>query len=175
MDPAQNQEPQAVVVRKEPERDLVTWIAPARPFKRRDRQFFVTTFAIAGIVGLVLFLAEGIMPVLLIVSLVFLYYVLSTVEPESVEYKITTKGIKIAEKRTEWQYLTRFFFSKRLDSDLMIIETINIPGRIEFVINEEIKESLKKEVSAYIPYEEIQAGTLDKLTSWFAQKLPGNG
>jgi len=74
-------EPQAVVVRREPERDLVVWIAPARPFKRRDRQFYVTTFAIAGIVSLILFLAEGLMPVLLIVSLVFLYYVLSTVEP----------------------------------------------------------------------------------------------
>ncbi len=174
MDPAKDQEPQAVVVRREPERDLVTWTSSARPFKRRDRQFFVTTFAIAGIVGLVLFLAEGVMPVLLIVSLVFLYYVLSTVEPEKVEYKVTTKGIKIAEKRTEWQFLSRFFFSKRLDSDLMIIETVNIPGRIEFVINESIKENLKKEVSAYIPYEEIPISGLDKFVNWFAQKLPGN-
>ncbi len=181
MDPANDQnpstlnvEPQAVVVRKEPEHDLITWIAPARPFKRRDRQFFVTTFAIAGIVGLVLFLAEGIMPVLLIVSLVFLYYVLSTVEPEKIEYKITTKGIKIAEKRTEWQNLTGFYFSRKLDSDLIIFESVTIPGRVEVVVNPEIKENLKKEVSAYIPYEETQAGTLDKFTDWFAQKLPGN-
>ena len=57
------QEPQAVVVRKEPERELLSWTAPSRPFKRRDRQYFVTTFAMAGIVSLVLFLAEGIMPV----------------------------------------------------------------------------------------------------------------
>ncbi len=184
MDPANDQEnpsqstlqnePQAVVVRREPERDLVTWIAPARPFKRRDRQFFVTTFAIAGIVGLILFLAEGLMPVLLIVSLVFLYYVLSTVEPEKIEYKITTKGIKIAGKRTEWQYLTRFFFSKRLDSDLMVVETVSIPGRIELVINSEVRETLKREVSAYIPYEEVSATGLDRFTDWFAQKLPGN-
>ena len=66
-----NIEPQAVVVRREPERDLVVWTAPARPFKRRDKQFYVTTFAMAGIVSLVLFLAEGIMPVILIISLVF--------------------------------------------------------------------------------------------------------
>lgn len=170
-----NSEPQAVVVRREPERDLVTWVAPARPFKRKDRQFFVTTFAIAGIVGLVLFLAEGIMPVLLIVSLVFLYYVLSTVEPESVQYKITTKGIKIAEKRTEWQFLTKFFFSKKLDSELLVIETINIPGRVELVINAEIKENLKKEISAYIPYEEIAPSGIEKFTDWFSKKLPGNG
>jgi hypothetical protein len=169
-----NTEPQAVVVRREPERDLVTWTAPARPFKRRDRQFYVTTFAIAGIVSLILFLAEGIMPVILIISLVFLYYVLSTVQPENIEYKVTTKGVKIATKLTEWQYLNRFWFTKRFDNDLMIIDTVMIPGRIEFVINPEIKEKLKKEISAYIPYEEVSPATLDKVTTWFASKLPGN-
>jgi hypothetical protein len=169
-----NSDPQAVVVRREPERDLVVWTAPARPFKRRGRQFYVTAFAIAGIVSLVLFLAEGIMPVILIISLVFLYYVLSTVQPEEIEYKITTKGIKIAGKLTEWQYLNRYWFTDRFDNELMIADTVLLPGRIEFVINPEVKERLKKEVSAYIPYEEVPPGTLDKVTNWFAAKLPGN-
>ena len=103
MNPAmesKSEEPQTVVVRREPEKDLVIWTAPARPFKRRGRQFYVTVFAIAGIVSLILFLAEGIMPVILIISLVFLYYVLSTVQPEDIEYKVTTKGIRIANKLT---------------------------------------------------------------------------
>jgi hypothetical protein len=169
-----NSEPQTVVVRREPERDFVVWSAPARPFKRRDRQFYVTTFAIAGIVSLILFLAEGLIPVVLIVSLVFLYYVLSTVEPEKIEYKITNKGIKIAGKETGWQYLNRYWFAKRLDSDLMVIETSFIPGRVELVINPEIKSKLRTDVSAYIPYEEVTPSGLDRATSWFAEKLPGN-
>ena len=70
------------------------------------------------------------MPVILIVSLVFLYYVMSTVEPENIEYKITTKGIKIAGRLTEWQGMTRFWFSKRFDNDLLVIGTVAIPGRI---------------------------------------------
>jgi hypothetical protein len=177
MDSAQstlNSEPQAVVVRRESERDLVTWTAPARPFKRRDKQFYTTVFAIAGIVSLVLFLAEGLMPVILIVALVFLYYVLSTVQPENIEYKITTKGVRVAGKLTEWQTLIRFWFGKRAGSEILIFETFLIPGRIEIVINPEIKDGLKKEISAYIPYEEIQASGLDKVTDWVAQKLPGN-
>jgi len=174
VDSTLNTEPQAVVVRREPERVLVTWTAPARPFKRRDRQFYVTTFAIAGIVSLILFLAEGIMPVILIISLVFLYYVLSTVQPEEIEYKITTKGVKIAAKLTEWQLLNRYWFTKRFDNELMIIDTVMLPGRIEFVINTEIKEKLKKEISAYIPYEEVPPTGIDKITNWFAAKLPGN-
>jgi hypothetical protein len=170
MDPAKDQNPSTL----QAERDLVVWTAPSRPFKRRDRQFYVTTFAIAGIVSLILFFAEGFMPVLLIISLVFLYYVLSTVEPEKIEYKITSKGIKIAGKGTDWQVLNRYWFGKRFDSDLMVIDTVLIPGRIELVINPEIKDKLKKEVSAYIPYEEVPASGLDRLTSWFARKLPGN-
>ncbi len=170
-----NDEPQAVVVRREQERELVSWTAPARPFKRRDRQFFVTTFAMAGIVGLILFFAEGIMPVLLIIALTFLYYVLSTVEPEKVEYRVTNKGVKIAGKGTGWQLLNKFWFGKRFDSEVMIFDTVIIPGRIEFVITPEVKDRLKKEVSAYIPYEEVPASNLDKLTGWFAGKLPGNG
>jgi hypothetical protein len=169
-----NSEPQAVVVRRESERDLLTWTAPARPFKKHDKQFYTTLFAITGIIGLVLFLAEGIMPVVLIVALVFLYYVLSTVPPENIEYKVTTRGVKIAGKLTEWQVLTRFWFGARSGSEMLVLETFLIPGRVEIIINEEIKAALKKEISAYIPYEEVPASGLDRVTDWFAQKMPGN-
>lgn len=170
----QNAEPQAVVVRREAERELIAWIAPSRPFKRRDKQFFVTTFAMAGIVGLILFLAEGIMPVLLIISLVFLYYILSTVEPENIEYRLTTKGVKIANKLTPWHVLNHFWFSKRFDSELLVIDTIIIPGRMELVIDSSVKEKLKKEISAYIPEELHEETPLDKLISWVTSKIPGN-
>lgn len=169
-----NKEPQAVVLRKEPERDLIEWQAPSRPFKKRDRQFYVTTFAIAGIISLILFLAEGVMPVLLIISLVFLYYVLSTVEPELVNYKITSKGIKIEGKLTEWQVLKNFWFMKRFDSDLLVFNTAMIPGRIEMVVNKENIQNLKKEISAYVVFEEIAPSGIDKLIEWFAKRMPGN-
>jgi hypothetical protein len=105
---------------------------------------------------------------------VFLYYVLSTVQPEEIEYKITTKGIKIGGKLTQWQYMNRYWFTDRFDNELMIVDTALLPGRIEYVIHPEVKEQLKKEVSAYIPYEEVPPGALDKVTNWFATKLPGN-
>jgi hypothetical protein len=172
--PQNSQEPQAVVIRKEPEKDLYVWTAPSRPFKQRDRQFYVTTFAITGIVSLILLFAEGMMPVLLIISLVFLYYVLSTVEPEKIEYKITNKGVKIAGRLTEWNFLNRFWFTRKLDTDLLVIETSLIPGRMEMVIKEGDKTSIKHEVSAFIPYEEVPNSGLDKATDWLSSKLPGN-
>jgi hypothetical protein len=54
----------------QPEKDLFVWMGPVRPFKRKNRDFYVTLIAIAGVVGLVIFLIEGFMPVILIISLI---------------------------------------------------------------------------------------------------------
>ena len=169
-----SEEPKPVVIQKEAEKELLTWTAPARPFKRRDKEFYITLIAIAGIVGLVLFLIEGFMPVVLIASLVFLFYVLSTVEPENIEYKVTNKGIKVVDKRTEWGVLIRFWFSRRFDNELLIIETLGIPGRMELVINAGDKEAIKKALTPYLPEEEAPPSYLDKAANWFAGRLPGN-
>ena len=166
------EEPRPVVVRREPEKDLFVWTASARPFKRRDREFYVTVMAMGGIVALIMFLVEGFMPVILIVSLFFLFYVLSTVPPEDIEYKITNKGIKIAGSRTDWGMLGRFWFSRRFDHDLLIIESANLPGRIELVIPSAVKEEIKKALSAYLFEEEIPPSPLDKAANWFSKKLP---
>ena len=162
---------------KEPvaEKDVLAWTAPARPFKRRNRQFYVTVIAIAAIVGLILFLVDGFLPVLLIVSVIFLFYVLSTVEPENVDYKITNLGIKIADTpRVDWTLMNRFWFTKRFDSELLVVETVSFPGRLEMVIKPEDKSELKSSLAKYITFEEAPASSLDKAANWFSQKLPGN-
>ena len=167
-------EPVEVTEKREPEKELFSWIAPARPFKRRNREFYVTVIAITVIVGLILLLTEGFMPVILLISLIFLFYILNTVEPENIQYKITNKGIKVADKKTQWEFLTNFWFTKRHDNNLLVFGTLNLPGRMELVINEIDKENLKKVISGFITEEEIPPSGLDKATNWFAKKLPGN-
>lgn len=167
-------EAQPVVVRKEPEKDLIIWTAPARPFKRRDREFYVTVVAIAALVGLILFFVEGFIPVILLISLVFLFYILNTVEPEQIEYRITNRGIKIARKLFDWGILGRFWFLKRFDSELLVVETFNLPGRLEVVIDPGLKEEIRKTLSTYLLEEEIPPSSLDRAANWFSKKLPGN-
>ena len=154
------------------EKDLVVWNAPSRPFKRRDKQFYLTTISIAGIVCLILFLAEGAMPVILIISLIFLYYVMSTVPPEVIEYKVTNKGIKVLGRRADWENLGRFWFVKRYDNELLVVETNFIPNRMEVVIDSNQKEKIQKELSEYLVHEEISPSNLDKAIEWFSKKLP---
>ena len=158
----------------EPEKDLVIWTAPSRPFKRRNREFYVTIISIAAVAGLVLFLVDGWLPVMLIISLVFLFYVLSTVEPENIDYRITNKGIKIADKLTPWNSMRRFWFTRRFESQLLVVETYTLPGRLEVVINSNQKDEIEKEMKKYLIHEEAPPTFLDKSANWFAKKLPQN-
>ena len=160
--------------KRRPEKDLFLWRAPARPFKKRNREFWVSVIAISAIVGFIFYIIEGIMPVLLLISLVFLFYILSTVAPDEIEYKVTSWGVRIADKRTDWEAINRFWFSKRLDTDLLIFGTFTLPGRLELVINPKSKETLKKVIINHIPEEEAPPNSLDRAANWVANKLPGN-
>lgn len=169
-----NKEPMEVTVKRQPEKELFSWSAPARPFKRRNREFYVTVIAITVIVGLILLLTEGFMPVILLISLIFLFYILNTVEPENIVYKITNKGIKVGDKKTQWELLSNFWITRRYDYNLLVFGMFVLPGRMELVINSEDKEIIKKTVSIYVTEEETPPSSLDKAANWFAKKLPGN-
>ncbi|KKP32488.1 MAG: hypothetical protein UR20_C0023G0013, partial [Candidatus Woesebacteria bacterium GW2011_GWE2_31_6] len=64
------------------------------------------------------------------------------------------------------------WFSKRHDSELLIFETFQVPGRMELVIDSNFKEQIKKTLSEYLTEEEISPSTLDKAVDWFSKKLP---
>ena len=157
----------------ETEKLLFSWTAPARPFKRRDRDFWITIIVITAITGLVLFFAEGFMPVILIISVIFLYYILSTVEPENIDYKLTTGGLKMADKLNPWDKLGRFWFTKRFNDQLLVFEAFTMGGRLEVVIKPNDKEKIKSVLSKYLLHEEAPPSTIDKATNWFSKKLPG--
>lgn len=158
----------------QPEKDLFVWTAPARPFKKRDREYYITVVAIASIVGLILFLAEGVIPVILLISLIFLFYVLNTVEPENIEYKITSWGVKVAQNRTEWFNFNRFWFSRRFNNQLLIFEMNRLPGRLELVINSPDEEKIREELKKFLVEEEAPPSFFDRSANWIGEKLPGN-
>jgi len=151
---------------------LFSWTAPERPFKRRSRDFYITIVSIAALFSLVLFLIEGVMPVLLIMAVLFLFYVLSTVEPASVEYKITNFGVSIAGEIVEWSFLGRFWFTKRFGVEILVLEAPNYAGRLEIVIDPGNKAIIKREIGRFLTYEEAPPSLVDKATTWAGNRLP---
>lgn len=153
------------------ERDVFSWIAKLRPFKRKSREFYVTAASVAVLFGLILFLIDGIMPVLLIVGFSFLLYVLNNVEPENIEYKVTNYGIRIGNSLTPWENMGRFWFSERLGSDVLVLETAGLIGRVELIYEPKDKEKLEKALKKYLVHEEAVPTILDKSANWVAGKL----
>lgn len=159
------------IVQHEEEKELFSWKAPARPFKKRDKEFFTTVAAIGLLMGLILFFMEGFLPVVVVVALVFLVYVLSTVPPEDVEHKITTRGVYFSGKQNPFYELRRFWFTHRFGSYLLVLETSRMPGRIELVIQSKDQEEIKKHLSEYVLFEEAAPNFLDKAANWLGKRV----
>lgn len=170
--PEEERIPEPEPSRRIEEKTLIEWTAPARPFKRRTKDFYISLMAISAIIGLILFVVEGFMPILLLISLVFLFYVMSTIEPENITYQVTNLGVRIADKRTGWDMMGRFWLTKRFGSELLIIEVFRIPGRIELVIDPAKKADIEKTMGQHLVHEEIPPSLLDKAANWLTRRLP---
>jgi len=153
---------------------LFTWKAPLRPFKKRDKEFWTTVLAIIFLLSLILFLAGGqFMLIAVIISLAFVYYVLSTVPPEEVEYRITNKGVAFEDRSYDWDLLWRFWFSDKYDQRLLNIDTrLSLPGRLTFVVKKEDEPKIKEIMEKYLLNEEAEPTFFDKASAWLAKKVP---
>jgi hypothetical protein len=156
---------------EEVEKDLFTWSAPSRPFIQKNREFWVRVVAISSIFGFIIFIVEGAMPVILMISVIFLFYVLSTVKPENIEYKITNLGVKIGGVTNHWEYARRFWFSKRGNDQILVLDVPSLSGRLELVFNAKDKDQIRQALKKYIPEETALQTTYDKASEWVDSKL----
>jgi len=157
-----------------PERELVSWNALSRPFKKRTREYWVTVVAIASLLSFIMFLAEGVMPVILIISVIFLFYVLSTVEPHEISYKITNKGVKIADALTEWEKFTQYWFSERMGERILNFALVSFPGRLELVVHDQDVENLRRVLGKYLPEEMPPKTSLEKASDIVSRRFLDN-
>ena len=165
-------EPVSTLPKQPAEKELLSWQAAERPFKQGTRDFYVRIISVAVLFGVVLFWIDGIMPVLLIIAVVFLVYVLTSVQPGNLTYKITTLGLYISDKRVNWEQMGRFWFANRFGSEMLVVETANITGRMEIMIPSEKKDEINHILNEYLLHEELPATFLDKAANWAGKRIP---
>ncbi len=170
--PPQTQPLEVLPVREE--KVLITWTAPERTFKTRDKEFWVTAIAILILVSVILFFVKEFFLILALMALIFLYYVLSTVPPGNIQNKITTKGIYVGSTHCyNWDFLKRYWFKTQFDQTILSLETkINFPRVISLIIPLKYRKKIEKIMNKYLPYEESPPGFVDKLTAWTINRLP---
>lgn len=170
--PPQTQPLEVLPLREE--KVLTTWTAPERTFKTRDKEFWVTAIAILILVSVILFFVKEFFLILALMSLIFLYYVLSTVPPGNIRNKITTKGVYIGSTHCyNWDFLTRYWFKTQFDQTILSLETrVNFPRVIPLIVPSKHQKQIEKIMNKYLPYEESPPGFVDKLTAWTLKRLP---
>ena len=152
---------------------LYQWESAERPYKTRDRDFWITIVAILFIVGIIFFMIKEFFLVLAIASGIFFFYVLSTVPPGRVINKLTNRGVYFGEVRSEWTDLEKFWFKPMLDSDMVHFGTnLKFPRLISIVVNQKDIEKIKEIAVKYIPLLESSPSFTDKLTTWVIDHLP---
>jgi len=154
------------------EKTLVKWSAKSRPFKKRSREFYVNLYAISALVGLILFLIEGIVPVILVVAILFLFYIFSTIEPEEARYELTTFGMRVNDQLIRyWEEMGLYWFSKKMGEEVLVIETHTMPWKLEVIIPVENKDKIKDIVSKKLYENETPETSMDRFIHWIGSKI----
>ncbi|BCX14424.1 MAG: hypothetical protein KatS3mg088_107 [Patescibacteria group bacterium] len=153
------------------EKILFSWKAPLRPFEKKSKEFYLNASAVLAVVSLVIFIAEGWVPVILLIAFAFLYFILHSVEPEIVDYQITNFGIKIKDKLISWNDIANFWVEEKNNICKLVIGTVFLPGKMEIVIDKKDKEKIKSIIKDYVLEQTSPPSTLEKFVDWLSSKI----
>lgn len=152
--------------------DIVTWSAPSRVFKKRDRKYFTNVLVIVLLISLILFFAGQFLPIAVVLAVTFVTYILSTFPPEVIHNKITNYGVYLDEKIFYWDELGRFWFEKRMGQDVMFLETSLFPYRLLFVLTNTSVEEVRDVLQRVLLEEKPPLTTYEKAAEWMQKKFP---
>ncbi len=153
---------------------LLSWTAPGRPFRKKGRQFYLTSLLIMLLVEIILFLFSQYLLMLVVVSLVFVSFALATVPPRDFNYRISSEGITIEDHFFLWQELYDFYFKKKEGVEVLHVRTHSmIPGELIITLGTVDKEHVKSVLLPYLPYREIiKPSFMEKSADWLSRNFP---
>lgn len=157
----------------EKERTLLSWQATARPHKKRSKDFYTTIGAIVFLLSIILVFFKEFLLIGAIWALAFLSYVLAKTEPETVEYSLTTRGVKSGKNKFLWRELGRFWFEKRWGSEIVMIDTFRpFPGRLMLMLGSIPEEKVREILVKRVMHDKPEDTFVDKASKWLQEKVP---
>lgn len=100
---------------------IYSWKAPLRAYKKRPAGVLRFYLALSLLLSLIALLLGDRILILPILAVMFLFYVLTTTPPQTVEHHITKFGIESTGDTYRWDFLSHFYFTKRFDYYVLTI------------------------------------------------------
>lgn len=155
-----------------PEQDVLEWVAPSRPFKKRNKKYYSTVAIIAILISLILGFAGQLAAITVVIAVSFLAYVFSVVPPQSIRFKITTWGIRVENSLYYWEELGRFWFEHKYDDKLMNVECVRFPNRLTILLGDQDEELVKTILSEVLLNQKPDLTFFEKAAKWLQEKIP---
>jgi hypothetical protein len=173
MDQSPTKEPIPVISQPEPEKELYTWQAPSRPFKKRNREFYTTVGALVILISVILVFAKEFLLVGVILSLGFVTYVLATVPPTAIHHRLTNRGVRNMDKIWLWQQLGRYWWETKWGQPQLLIESpTQFPGRLTLLLGQGDKNAIDNICNKYLVHQKPEPTWFDKASKWLSDKVP---
>lgn len=153
---------------------LLTWEAPSRPFRERDRSYYTYSAALVIVIITILFLIREFLLIGTILALTFVAYVLAFVPPSNIKYRISTQGIIIGDNFYFWHFLDSFWFKEKEGFKVLFIQTrLRFPAQLMLVLGDTDQEQVKKEVAKFLPFHEMpHRSIMDKWAEGLQKHFP---
>jgi len=152
---------------------FLSWSAAGRPFRKKDRTFYITVILIVMLVELILFLFSQYAFMMVVVALAFLTVVLYMVPPKDFHYRISSEGVKIEDHFYIWSELYDFYFKMIDGTDTLIIRTEGLPGEIKITLGKISRDHARRILIQFLPFREYMKPTfVEKSADWLSRNFP---
>jgi len=154
---------------------VYSWKAPLRAYKKRSNGILRFYLALSLLLSLIVFFFGDKVLLIPILTLLFLFYVLTITPPPEVENIITTFGIETAGISLRWEFLSHFFYSSKFHFTVLTLVSHAPYYYHAYLIipDEETKKKITEILSKHLMYvEKPQRNFTDKLVDWLSNLIP---
>lgn len=154
---------------------FLSWHAPGRPFRKRSYEFFLNSALIATAIEIMIYIIfKDLLFMTMVLSLLFLSFVLALIPPRPFYYKITSEGIRIEDHFFIWEELYDFYFLKKHGQDVLHIRTKSFfPGELTLTLDDIPVKHIKATLLPFLPFREyVKPSFIDRAGEWLETNFP---
>lgn len=139
---------------------LYKWEAPSRVHTRRNKQWYWTVALVVMAIVVILAFFQELALIAAVIAFMFVIYVVSTVPPGDVEYRLTDHGLETGDpsKPDElsaytWEQLDTFWFSFKQGRETLNLDTkLTFPARISILFRRTDRKRILDILEQKLPY-----------------------